>query len=683
MVLRLFVAGLGLLAPALSLAQAYCDPRADAACYQRWCTSQGGKPVYRGNWGCDMSGARSGYSGGGGGGAGAELGRQIGGVLGALIREGLFGNPQQDALRQAEMEAQRNFQEQERQRIAAEQVRQDDARYQRLRTSLLDFSPGPQLSLMGTQRGGSGLQLLLGEDAERSTNPALAELARAAAWSTLAARASSPEDAVVLADAAFQSLIGGKVDLPPPPPDVKGVPVHPLLPEVEPLKKQYLELRTQLPNAIGPVVDAEQRRATFLRLERESLEMERTAKEAAKRAQARDAARQARELREKAEAELRSARADFQRQQYKANDVEQGLRALLSSMALPPRKPNSYFYLGFEDASQCFSQNSGPRCDKARAPAAEFDQCLANYRQGYTAGEKVRKEMLDRAFQWGGRDGLAGIYAINDAKAEGPCRYDYVVSYNRGYFDTTVSGGSIAQVPARIDVPAPASSSSANQSPARAPDSSLVGKPNTALPKSVDEAIPRTAAGERVRKGFQAIQLGDWKVAHAWFQDALKREPGNPGIRRLVDLTEFTRDFRDRGNMHDVGTTPKPSTQLPTQSDTINPAKNPASDMAGPGAQPDNVVVRAAASQMAAASRANAAYRRYKEKYGDRDPAGAAGAASKAAQGEGYTDKELKAQLGKALLEARKLYEKNHPDGPGPSSVSPASLEEIVIGGKG
>lgn len=62
----------------------------------------------------------------------------------------------------------------------------------------------------------------------------------------------------------------------------------------------------------------------------------------------------------------------------------------------------------------------------------------------------------------------------------------------------------------------------------------------TGLPKSVDEAIPHTPAGDRVRKGFQAIVAHDWKVALAWFQDALNHEPDSPGIKRLVDLAQYT-----------------------------------------------------------------------------------------------------------------------------------------------
>ena len=449
--LRAFVTAVGLVAPALSLAQAYCDPRVNAACYQAWCRAQGGTPVYRGNWGCQMS-SGGGYSGGSGG---AELGQQIGGVLGALIREGLFGNPQQDAQRQAAMEEQRRPQELENQRRAEEQARQDEARYERLRASLLDFNPAPPLSLMGTQPGSGGLQLLMGDEAERSSNPALAELSRAAAWSTLAARASTAEDAAALADAAFQSLVGGKVDLPPPPPDVKGVPVHPMLPEVDPLKKQYLALQPQVPDAMKPVLDAERRRATFQRLEAEALAMERASADVARKAQAREAARQARELREKAEADLRLARTEFERLQLASNQLEQALRAWLSAFAAGERKEDSYYYLGFEDGSQCFSQNAGPRCDKARAPAAQFENCLASYRRGHSAGETLKKQLLDYARGAGERDGHAGMYEISDPRANGPCRYDFVMAYNRGYFGqlASVSPATRSDVPVTAQAP--------------------------------------------------------------------------------------------------------------------------------------------------------------------------------------------------------------------------------------
>lgn len=73
-------------------------------------------------------------------------------------------------------------------------------------------------------------------------------------------------------------------------------------------------------------------------------------------------------------------------------------------------------------------------------------------------------------------------------------------------------------------------------------DPKLVNARNvpTGLPKSVEAEIPDTPAGYRVRKGFEAIQNHDWKVAMAWFQDALNHDPGNAGIQRLIDLAEYT-----------------------------------------------------------------------------------------------------------------------------------------------
>ena len=49
-----------------------------------------------------------------------------------------------------------------------------------------------------------------------------------------------------------------------------------------------------------------------------------------------------------------------------------------------------------------------------------------------------------------------------------------------------------------------------------------------AIAKAYSNAPP--GVSERVRKGFQAVMERDWKVARAWFEDALNRDPGNPGL---------------------------------------------------------------------------------------------------------------------------------------------------------
>lgn len=77
-------------------------------------------------------------------------------------------------------------------------------------------------------------------------------------------------------------------------------------------------------------------------------------------------------------------------------------------------------------------------------------------------------------------------------------------------------------------------------SPSILKDSSVVDARNvpSGLPKAVEDSIPNTPAGHRTRKGLQAVALRDWKVALAWFQDALHQEPNNPEIQKLVDFAQ-------------------------------------------------------------------------------------------------------------------------------------------------
>jgi len=86
----------------------------------------------------------------------------------------------------------------------------------------------------------------------------------------------------------------------------------------------------------------------------------------------------------------------------------------------------------------------------------------------------------------------------------------------------------------------------ARAQPAPHTDTSVVDARNVAsgLPKSLDNAVATAYANappgvsDRVRKGFQAVMVRDWKVAKAWFQDALNRDPSNAGLKRLVALSD-------------------------------------------------------------------------------------------------------------------------------------------------
>ena len=188
------------------------------------------------------------------------------------------------------------------------------------------------------------------------------------------------------------------------------------------------------------------------------------------------------------------------------------------------------------------------------------------------------------------------------------------------------------------------------------------------LPKSVEATIPHTPAGDRVRKGFQAIAGHDWKVALAWFQDALNKEPDDPGLQRLVDLAQFTLDHRS----------PEQTAQSPAQNTTVISTDNAPAKSGDPIAKPRNdIFARAAANQMASRARAEAAYKKYKDEHGDHaDYLAHATAVQKASRGEGYSKEELDAQFLIALSEYSKSP-KSHADSVGGS----AAADETSLGG--
>lgn len=89
------------------------------------------------------------------------------------------------------------------------------------------------------------------------------------------------------------------------------------------------------------------------------------------------------------------------------------------------------------------------------------------------------------------------------------------------------------------------------------------------LPKSVEDAIASAYSGspsdvsDRVRKGFEAVTTRDWKLAKAWFEDALNHDPTNAGLKSFVELAEYT---DERGQQGNVGTAPaSPSSHTPLQ----------------------------------------------------------------------------------------------------------------------
>ena len=99
-------------------------------------------------------------------------------------------------------------------------------------------------------------------------------------------------------------------------------------------------------------------------------------------------------------------------------------------------------------------------------------------------------------------------------------------------------------------------------------DTSVVDARNvpSGLDKAVENAIAKaypdapSGVSDRVRKGFQAVMTHDWKVARAWFEDALNRDPNNPGLKRLVVLADYTQQ-------HAVSVKPLTDEDIPPDAD--------------------------------------------------------------------------------------------------------------------
>ncbi|MCR4346168.1 MAG: hypothetical protein NUV55_03025 [Sulfuricaulis sp.] len=106
-------------------------------------------------------------------------------------------------------------------------------------------------------------------------------------------------------------------------------------------------------------------------------------------------------------------------------------------------------------------------------------------------------------------------------------------------------------------------------------DTSVVDARNvpSGLPKSLDNAIAKAysnsppGVSDRVRKGFQAVMVRDWKVAKAWFQDALKRDPNNAGLKRMIVLTDYSLRDRQAVTSGGTGSVPAVKTLAPTKAE--------------------------------------------------------------------------------------------------------------------
>jgi len=256
----------------------------------------------------------------------------------------------------------------------------------------------------------------------------------------------------------------------------------------------------------------------------------------------------------------------------------------------------------------------------------------------------IEKRQSDEAFNQGKQQALSQLLGVS----------------NSGVFDSATGLKGVVSTDSGLkDAP---NSGNANGLKNLNTDPMIVDARNvpTGLPTSVEDAIPRTPAGDRVRKGFQAIQSQDWKVALAWFQDARNHEPADPSLQRLVDLAQYTLDYRARTDTA-VQTESKPDQPLPNRSTTIKRTEGAVVTAAIDGANVDWLGYSAAVL-IASRARADKVYREFVAKYGDRDPQARMIAVGKAASGEGLSGEELAADLQRARAAYEKLLQDRRAD---------------------
>lgn len=188
----------------------------------------------------------------------------------------------------------------------------------------------------------------------------------------------------------------------------------------------------------------------------------------------------------------------------------------------------------------------------------------------------------------------------------------------------------------------------------------------TGLPKFVEDSIPHTPAGDRMRKGMEAVLNHDWKVALAWFQDALNHQPDDAGLKRLVDLAQYT--------LHREG---QDATSHPLTGDDA-----PIPDLVQSDAVHFNLA-EIGATVIASQRRAEAAAKKYDAEHpGSADAAARAIIVQDAALGKGSSSEELDRQFQKALSDWQNTRDKDpqrwHWLG-GPAAGEP----QVITGGKG
>jgi hypothetical protein len=156
--------------------------------------------------------------------------------------------------------------------------------------------------------------------------------------------------------------------------------------------------------------------------------------EEARQAAAARAADQQYQINEQArrEAATRQRLLDMQNGVVSSASPAVGASAASPDKAADSQPKSAGYTKGYTDASQCYSQNAGTSC----VGDADERQCVMDYRAGFDVGDKQRVKLMAEATVAGQRAGANGELANGGSEpgAEGPCRLQWIETYNLGYF---------------------------------------------------------------------------------------------------------------------------------------------------------------------------------------------------------------------------------------------------------
>lgn len=366
-----------------------------------------------------------------------DLARQVGGVLGSMLREALFGNPQQ---------ANRADQEQAVLRQATEE---EERRREAMRNRMLSMMRGADGQFVGGGEGAAGARMSFRFDessfgstlAQVPANSAIAQLTRALYFSEQATRASRDEEVAELAGAAFDSSLGVMIDLPVPP-GIAALPVSDAdADRLELLRKDYREVSAKAQETAQRLAEAEERREIAERLLAEASARVRTArrnlaqaKTAAERqswekelSSARATLRDANAFARSAAAQLANARDELGRSY---SSVQTSAHQVLNT--LTAYRSDSAYLRGLLDGSTCMSSNAELSCATLPTKRAA---CVENYTNGYRIGERAKEQKLRQAHHIGeeAKQARNSMIGFNHPKSSGPCRVRWLQAFYSGY----------------------------------------------------------------------------------------------------------------------------------------------------------------------------------------------------------------------------------------------------------